>query len=521
MADVLDSSALVRWRANPVSFIQQVLHNPESGKPFELLGAELVFLQHAFKLDENGKLLYNEWLYSCPKKSGKTTFAAIIVITVVLLYGGSHAEAICCANAFEQSIARVYHMIRCIIECSPLLRGEARITQNKITIAGATIIAIPSDYASAAGSNQNIAVFDELWAFSTEGLRRLFDELTPPPTRRYAIRLIVTYAGFSGESVLLEEIYKRGMALPEIAPDLRGGDGLLMFWSHTPVAPWQTPEWIEQQRKTQRPSAFARQILNEFASSGSAFVDLSAWDACVQPSLTPIMHNRQIHVWVGVDASTKRDGTALVAVTFDKKTKCVRLIAHHVFTPTPGDPIDFEATVERLILDWSKRYRVRKILFDPFQMVAVAQRLAKAHIQIEEYAQTVPNLTAVTSNLFDLIQSRQLVLYPDPNMRLAMSRTIIVESSRGWRIDKLKQHHKIDVIVALAMAAFAAVQGHNESSYDTTYRGFDPNYRDPDAPPPTPGWKLRGFGSRAEAEAYKMRMRAQFGPTVSFAWDFD
>src|SRR6516164_3153871 len=94
------------------------------------------------------------------------------------------------------------------------IAGRGQITQDKITIAGATIIAIPSDYASAAGSNQNIAVFDELWAFSTEGLRRLFDELTPPPTRRYAIRLIVTYAGFSGESVLLEEIYKRGMALP-------------------------------------------------------------------------------------------------------------------------------------------------------------------------------------------------------------------------------------------------------------------------------------------------------------------
>jgi hypothetical protein len=46
MANVLDSSALARWRANPVSFIQQVLQNPESRKPFELLGAELVFLQH-------------------------------------------------------------------------------------------------------------------------------------------------------------------------------------------------------------------------------------------------------------------------------------------------------------------------------------------------------------------------------------------------------------------------------------------------------------------------------------------
>jgi hypothetical protein len=76
------------------------------------------------------------------------------------------------------------------------------------------------------------------------------------------------------------------------------------------------------------------------------------------------------------------------------------------------------------------------------------------------------NLTAATSNLFDLIQSRQLVLYPDTNMRLAVSRAIIVESSRGWRLDKLKQFHKIDVVVALSMATLAAVRGQAESYFD-------------------------------------------------------
>ena len=35
-------------------------------------------------------------------------------------------------------------------------------------------------------------------------------------------------------------------------------------------------------------------------------------------------------------------------------------------------------------------------------------------------------------------------------MRLGVSRAIIVESSRGWRFDKLKQQHKIDVVVALS-----------------------------------------------------------------------
>jgi hypothetical protein len=40
-----------------------------------------------------------------------------------------------------------------------------------------------------------------------------------------------------------------------------------------------------------------------------------------------------------------------------------------------------------------------------------------------------------------------------------------------------------------------------------------------DAQPPTPGWKLAGFKSREEAEAYKARFRAQYGRTASFPWD--
>src|SRR5262245_36032943 len=75
----------------------------------------------------------------------------------------------------------------------------------------ATIMALASDYASAAGGNQNIAVFDELWAFTSERSRRLWDELVPPPTRQVACRLTTTYAGFEGESLLLEELHKRGL----------------------------------------------------------------------------------------------------------------------------------------------------------------------------------------------------------------------------------------------------------------------------------------------------------------------
>ena len=132
-----------------------------------------------------------------------------------------------------------------------------------------------------------VAVFDELWAYSNERLRRLFDELVPPPTRRIACRLTVTYAGFEGESALLEELYNRGLQLPQVAPNLFAGDGMLMFWSHDPVAPWQTDAWVAEMRRSLRPNQFLRMIENRFVTTESSFVEMRAWDRCRRCSARP------------------------------------------------------------------------------------------------------------------------------------------------------------------------------------------------------------------------------------------
>ena len=197
---------------------------------------------------DDGRLLYPEQVYSCPKKSGKTTFAAIHALTTTLLFGGRYPEATICANDLEQARCRVFEMIKRIVECSPLLHADANITQARIEFPDlkATIQAIGADYAGAAGGNQCIAVFDELWAYSTERSHRLWDELVPPPTRKIACRLTVTYAGFAGESTVLEALYQRGLQQPLVASDLHAGDGILMFWSHAPIAPWQTEAWLRR-----------------------------------------------------------------------------------------------------------------------------------------------------------------------------------------------------------------------------------------------------------------------------------
>jgi phage terminase large subunit-like protein len=464
---------LMRYRANPVLFIEEVLINPQAGKRFVLLKAEKRFLKHAFKRHRNGRLLYPEQVYACPKKSGKTTFAAIYIITMLFLFGGAYGEAICAANDYDQSVGRVFEAVKRIIECSPLLRGEAKITANKITLYGAIITAIPNNYASAAGSNQVVAVFDELWAYVSERSRRLFDELMPPPTRKIASRLTVTYAGFEGESVLLKELYDRGRQQAQVAPNLFAGDGILMLWSHEPVAHWQDAAWIEEARRQLRPNQFLRMIENRFVTNESSFVEVAAWEKCVHSQLGHTPNNRGLPIWVGVDASIKRDSTAIVATTWDRNTQQVCLVTHSVFQPNPDEPLNFEATIERVLYDLRQRFNLRKVLFDPWQMQAVAQRLTKAGLRIEEFPQTPANLTAAAQNLFELIQAQNLVAYPDAGMRLAISRAVASETPRGWRISKEKQSHKIDVVIALAMAAYATVQGHAESTYNLDAFGDD------------------------------------------------
>jgi hypothetical protein len=467
MGERINPETVERWRRAPWEFVEEALADPEVGRAYKLLPAERAFMERAFVLGDDGRLLYPEQVYASIKKSGKTAFAAILALVVALLYAGRFAEVVCVANSLEQATGRVFEYVRRIVECSPWLRRQAKILTDRVVFPSipATIRAIPSDYASAAGSNQNLAIFDELWAYGHESEHRLWDELVPVPTRKIAFRLTVTHAGFAGESAVLEGLYKRGLAQPLIGKDLRAGDGLLMFWSHEPVAPWQTAAWLSDMRRTLRPNQYLRMIENRFVTTESSFIDMRWWDDCVMPRLAPAVADKGLAIYVGVDASVKHDSTAIVATAFDRKAQQVRLVFHRVFQPDPERPLDFEQTIEATVLDLRKRFALCQVLYDPYQMASTAQRLAKALVPMEEFPQSPANLTQASQNLYELIKGRNLVVYPDEDMRRAVAQAVAIESPRGWRIAKERQAHRIDVVVALAQSALASVRGQG-SFYD-------------------------------------------------------
>ncbi len=435
---------LERYRRDPVAFITECLVDPETGQPFVLYPAQVAFLRAALTIGDAGRLPAPELLYGAPKKSGNTALGAMAMLYVIVVLAGPYGEGYVVANDLEQAQGRVFDAICKIIRVSPMLAHSANITGKKITFdaTGATITAIASDYAGAAGTNPNFIVFDELWGYTSERSRRLWDEMVPVPTRKVSARLTVTYAGFEGESELLEDLYQRGLKGQALQPFLFEQPGLLMFWSHEPVAPWQTREWLDQMRQQLRPNAYLRMIENRFVTSESGFVDLDWWDACIDPRAAPVAVDRELPVWVGVDASVSRDSTAIVACAFNKELKKVRLVWHRIFQPSSSEPLDFEASVEGTLHELRGRFRIREVRYDPYQMVAVAQRLQATGFPMVEFPQTVSNLTSSSTNLYELIKGGNLIAYRDDEVRRAVANSVAVETSRGWRIAKEKTTHR-------------------------------------------------------------------------------
>jgi phage terminase large subunit-like protein len=467
-ASALTAERLARFATDPAAFIDDILPNNELGRPWRLADHQRAILRQVFIFDDDGRLPWETIVYSCPKKSGKTTLNAAVTLWWAFTQDPP-SELLVVANDLEQAAGRVYRALTGLIRHNPALARSAEVTQKAITLKnGTTITVIASEYAGAAGSNHGLTSWDELWGYMSESSRRLYEELAPVPTRRNSIRFITTYAGWEGESELLWELYKLGVS-PDEHPDGRGERldrdlplfanreaRLLAYWDHEPRMPWQTERYYATQRRTLRPGTYARLHENRWTASEDTFITPALWDACVDPALRPLRPTHGRPLYVGVDASTKHDSSAVVAVYWTDDDRVA--VAHHrIWQPTAGKPMDLEATIEAELKELKARYTVRQILCDPYQLHRSLTTLKQQGLPVVEFPQTQGSATRMGQALFDALNGKTLVCYDAEDLRQQALNTVAVESDRGFRITKTTSAKKIDAIVALSMAVVSAL----------------------------------------------------------------
>lgn len=454
---------------------------------FRLFPIQRRILGHALTFTEDGLLPYETILYSCVKKSGKTTIAA----SVGAWYaeeGPAGAEIYVIANDLEQAASRVFRDLQFHFKKrNEHHKGKGyfcKVTEYRIEFPNGTFIQVLSNsYRSVAGSRHALTLWDELWGVVSEQNRRTWDEMTPIPTVANSLRFISTYAGFENESELLWEMYLRGVGpteheqgqgrpVNELMDIEESGDPICwsngkMFchWSHEGHMPWQTDEYYDEQRASERPAAFMRLHMNQWVTSHEDFIPIAWWDYAARAYKSDAIKwsehpFRYLPVTIGIDAGIKRDSTALVAVAYDAKRAKLGVVYHRIWQPTEGDQVNLDETVEKELLNLYNKLKIVSVVYDPTHLMQMMLRLKSKGFPTHQFDQTIPNMTSASQLLYELLKSKNLETYPAEDLRRHIQMAVAETTSRGFRIvkDKASKKNKIDGAIALAMAAYSAVQ---------------------------------------------------------------
>jgi len=437
-------------------------------------------LGKALEMDDDGLLKYETILYSCPKKSGKTALSA----SVGAWYaeeGEPGSEIFCIANDLDSAEGRLMRDIKFHFEQWNLSRPkkeQCKITQYRIDFPNGTFIqALSQSYKSAAGSRHALTLWDELWGYTSELSRRVWDEMVPIPTVTNSMRFISTYAGFENESELLWEMYLRGVGVDEHEQgqgkriegiedlDCWENSRLFTYWTHEPAMPWQTEKYYDEQMASERPSMFMRLHLNQWVTSQESYIPIEWWDAAEKHYEASadrwIDHPfKYLPITIAVDAGVTQDCTAIVAVGYDAKRAKIGLVTHTIWTPEKDQQIDLDQ-VEKKLLELYNRYQVASIVYDPKHLMQMMYRLKNSGLPVTPFEQTEGNLISGSQLLFELLKNRNVEAYPAPDLRKHVQMAVAKTTQRGFRIvkDKVSKRHHVDGAVALMMACYAAVSG--------------------------------------------------------------
>lgn len=466
---------------DPVEWMESRFYIPSTGQPIVLYPHQKAYLKLALTRDENEYFPYRTLIYSTIKQSGKSTIAAAITRWYAETQR-RRQECYTIGNDMEQAKNRSFREIRWSLEETPgfnhardILPGEwiVQKTQMKCLLTGTEIRALPVDAKGEAGGKPAIQVWTELWGAENEDALRFWDELTPIPTIPDSMRMIETYAGYDGESLLLQSQYELGLAGRQLTEgELRKRTGIahafaespndddlvpiwenkaasvLMYWDSGPQArrmPWQQGErgnqYYAEQELSLLPNAFDRLHNNYWTSSSTGFIRAEHWDACAE-ELEPIYPGDRTPIVVAVDAATTNDCFAIVAVSRHpdpaRKADHVAVRACKVWNPKDnGGTVDYaeaEMFLRRLVGghcaspdrhpkslpdadcaackdsgSFVPGFNVVMVTYDPYQLTSMMQRLGDEQIVWCDPFNQGSDRLMADKQLYDDIISRRIV----------------------------------------------------------------------------------------------------------------
>ena len=439
----------------PIDWIENNFYLYDTGKLMTLYECQRRPLELALSRDADGSFRYNTILWSWPKKSAKSSVIAAVADYTANSRPNGSVKLV--ANDLKQADSRVGYYIREAIRLGQQQNRRQGIKMTpsgfKITYPnGARVECVPIDPTGEAGGNDDMIVYSELWGWKSKAHQRMWSEMTLSPTKwGNAQRWIDTYAGITGESPILEQLYDTGVTngvrvWNDLEVYVNEAAKMLTVWVTKPMFPWQTAEYYAQEAGQLTPSEFERMHRNRWATSSEAFIPLEWWTNCKVDTLSDLGGRGVV---MGLDAAVENDCFAVVMVSMSREGKAqVRYCK--IWTPPKDGQINF-AEIETELLRLFKAYNIVEVAYDPYQMASMAQRLGD-NVFWKPFLQGAPRLVA-DKRLYDTIRDRQIEHSGEPDLgQHILNADRKPEDEGKLRIIKRNQAGKIDGTIALSMA---------------------------------------------------------------------
>ena len=502
---------------------------PHIGEPFVFLPWQVEWVNELFRSDAEGNLAYRWALLGIPKKNGKTTLAAALGLYHLL---GDEDEVdpwvVCGATSKDQAdLAWGAAAAMCKItekQGAPL--GRAVKVWNSGIIEPLKGYGRMEKIASAKGHNDgkniSLAILDELhewdetnWTIITNG--------TVGRERSQIVQ--ITTAGYDLDTVCGREVEK-GRAIER--GDVVNPTYFYKWYGAPAKADFQDPAvWADanpsygdliteaalRDKMLNNPeSQFRRYFLNQWVKAETSWFKSGVWesgypaDGSDEADFVP-----GAPTWVGWDASTKRDTTAVVKVqlvskdepetvddisfeaimaaaalnedeadephlaltlfnakleTFlagsDQKLRASARVWGRPRRPDGRPDLDWVlpiGEVEAYIRELCTEYDVQEVSYDPMFITWSAISLEQQGMPLVEFWQTDSRMCPATQTVFELVNRELLIHEPDDTFDAHIESTAIANARNGGqRVAKGKERNPQDASVALCMAAYRAVK---------------------------------------------------------------
>jgi phage terminase large subunit-like protein len=429
-----------------IRFIETYLQHvegPKAGQPMRLEPWQAAIIRTiiGWKCTDGTRRFRRVFIF-LPRKNGKTTLVAALVILILFTDGEAGAQLFGAASSRDQASILYSIASRMLKQSSKLRKLVTKdVDSTKTILAGTSFFrALAAEAGATHGQNAHLVVCDELHTWTD---RRFHEALrTSQGARANPLFAEITTAGERGRSELCMERYEYSKRL--IDGVIQNEEFLPVIYEAPEDLDWTDPAtWLvanpnlgisiferqllelcaEAQDNPRLEASFRQLHLNQWVRSERTWLPMSRWEE--SPAITHDDIPLGAEVFGGMDLGSYKDLTAFAMLhriedvfrvrwhfwmpagqisvrEREDKRPYSQWVREGWITPTEGQTVDY-SQVRREILAEAKKYKLAGVAYDPSHAGTLAHDLSAEGVIMEEFRQTYSRYNEPTKEFETLV----------------------------------------------------------------------------------------------------------------------